>query len=76
MSENDNSHSLILRPSVLLVSVTPGSKRILSGMVAETLALSRTYPANGIDKSGLLELRESMQEQAKTAEQSKAHEVG
>lgn len=54
MSETDNSRSLILRPDLSLASVTPGSKRILTGMVAETLALARESAVKTIDLDALV----------------------
>src|ERR1035437_1700410 len=38
MAENKN-HSLIVRPGSAVEKAAPGAKRILSGMVADTLAL-------------------------------------
>jgi len=54
MNEADESRSLVIRPDVSPASVTPGPRRILSGMVAEALSLARESAVETVDLDALV----------------------
>ena len=59
MAKNQN-HSLVVRPSGAVEKTAPGAKRILSGMVADTLALARVDLDALVAEGKRIQLRQGM----------------